>query len=135
MKWNTSDQRKVSYNVKRNFAKKTCFILNGQRFAASTLEDFSDFLSCCFIPVRNDRKYNVQGVDTPQQGQTKPLMFSIIPITGRCIFVQKLSSFFTVIVDTSCGVVTIMAYWHKCHKEIKFVITYWNSNVHHQVLH
>jgi hypothetical protein len=46
---------------------------------------------------------------TLQHGQTNPLMFSIIPITERFIFIQKFSSFFTVIVDTSWGVVTMIA--------------------------
>jgi len=48
-------------------------------------------------------------IDLPQCGHLKPLIFSIIPITGIFIFFTKLIDFLTLTSATSCGVVTTTA--------------------------
>lgn len=49
---------------------------------------------------------------TVHVGQTKPLIFSTIPIIGIPVFLQNVISFITSSVATACGVVTIIAPSH-----------------------
>lgn len=56
-------------------------------------------------------------VHSKQCGQTKPLMFSTIPITRKPVFLQNVNSRLTSPIDTACGVVTKTAprgmYWRR----------------------
>ena len=58
---------------------------------------------------KNWKHTRYHGWLTLQHGQTYPLIFEIIPIIRRFIFLQKLISFLIVFNAMSCGVVTITA--------------------------